>query len=304
MNLRETREALSENVVTVTTTIWQAASRPDVDACAENAAYLFDHGVDAVVLAGGVGEHDRLTVQQQTALLEGVAPVARQREGAICLGTGLGRTVARVRQLAPVLGRMGVDFAMLMPPPIDDPEEQFAYYDQVICLLRDQGVWSMPYIRPEHPLGVDVLYRLFERHDIPGVKLGNSDHLPAYARLVHRLGHERSAWLCGVAGWWMPAYYTLGVARGMSSGIANAFPERPRDLLARILSERFCRDETYWVFVRIEELRRHVSGYGSLVVKYMQELVGIHGGMDGDGSEMPQVMRDRVRQTLDEIGWL
>jgi dihydrodipicolinate synthase/N-acetylneuraminate lyase len=304
MTPEEVCRALHEHVVAVTTTIWREPGMLDLEACAANTNYLLDHGVSALVCAGIVGEHDRLSVDAQKVLMAEIAGVVRDRDTPVCLGAGLGRTIERIRALVPALAKSGVDYAMLVPPPIDDPEAQFAYYDEALRLLRENGVWPMLYNRPEHPLGVEVMQRLFAAHDIPAVKLGTSDQLPTYAHLVQQIGCQRTAWLCGVSGSWMPAYYALGMARGMSSGIVNAFPERPQNLLRRILSGNFDRDAEYWTFVQIEALRRSGPGMSTLVLKALQEMVGLRGGMNGDGQVLPEKIRMDVYQVVKKAGWV
>ncbi|MFO7917186.1 MAG: dihydrodipicolinate synthase family protein [Anaerolineae bacterium] len=304
MELDEIREILAENVVAVPTTIWKEADVLDLEGNARNATYLFEHGVTAAVYAGGTGEHDRLTVEQQVRLLQSVTEAARKANETICVGTGLGRTLERVRALAPVLGELGVDAAMLMPASVSELEAQYDYYGQAIRILREHGVWSILYARPEYPLSVELFRRLFADYAIPGVKLANNNLLLSYAEMVHDYGHKDCAWLCGVAGWWMPAYHAVGAARGMSSGIVNAFPERPRALLRRILSGEFERSEEYWTIVRLEQLRRAGPGYVQLVIKYMQELVGLAGGMNGDGAQLPEEVKRQVDCTLQEADWL
>ena len=77
MDFAATRNGLYENVVAVPTTIWKGAGELDLEANAANAEFLFKGGVTAAVYAGGVGEHDRLSIEQQKDLLEAVGAVAR-----------------------------------------------------------------------------------------------------------------------------------------------------------------------------------------------------------------------------------
>ena len=71
----------------------------------------------AAVYAGGVGEHGRLSPEQQVVLLVAVAAAVRGKTENPCLGTGLGRTLERVKQLAPALADLDIAFAMMMPRP-------------------------------------------------------------------------------------------------------------------------------------------------------------------------------------------
>jgi dihydrodipicolinate synthase/N-acetylneuraminate lyase len=304
MELTEIRQNLNERVVAVPTTIWTAPGELDLEANAANAAYIFENGIRAAVYAGGVGEHDRLSVEQQRSLLTIATATARQSGAQICVGTGLGRTADRVKQLAPTLGTLGVSFAMLMPPPIADEDEQFVYYSEVIGILNEHKIGPMLYARPEHPMSARLIERLFDRFEIPGVKLANNELLPVYAEMVGRLGHDRSAWICGTAGWWMPAYASVGAARGMSTGIGNAFPEKPLDLLQSILTGRFQPDRDYWAMVRLEQIRLRDRSYVALVIKRLQELVGLRGGMNGDGATLPDAVSAEVESLVRTAGWI
>jgi dihydrodipicolinate synthase/N-acetylneuraminate lyase len=304
MDFAATRNGLYENIVAVPTTIWKETGELDFEANAANAEFLFEGGVTAAVYAGGVGEHDRLSIEQHKALLGAVGAVARGSGASVCLGSGLGRTAERVRQLAPALAEAGVSWAMLMPPAIDDQEEQFSYYSEVIGALREHGVWAVLYARPEHPMSVGLFQRLFDAFEIPGVKLAHNGMLLTYAEMVSRLGHERSAWLCGTAGWWMPSYHSVNAARGMSSGIVNAFPQQPRNLLKQVLDGGFEPDADYWTMVRIEQIRQREKANLALVIKHMQEVVGLKGGMNGDGAELSGDVKVEVENLLREGGWV
>ncbi|NKB71114.1 MAG: hypothetical protein GKR89_28930 [Candidatus Latescibacteria bacterium] len=304
MNFEQTFKGLYEKVVAVPTTIWRAPGELDLDANVDNAAYLFKHGIGAAIYAGGVGEHDLLSIEQQRDLLAAVGQVAAGAARPVCMGTGLGRTVERVQALAPHLAANSVQWAMLMPPAIDDEEGQYDYYSRVMAVLQDHGVWPVLYPRPERPMSVGLMERLFAAGRIPAVKLANNGMLLAYAEMVGRLGHDQCAWLCGTAGWWLPAYAAVGAARGMSSGIVNAFPGPPQALLAAVLAGRFKPDADYWTLVRIEQIRQRDKAYLALVIKYLQELVGLQGGMNGDGAQLPDAVKEEVTGLIRQAAWL
>ncbi len=52
------------------------------------------------------------------------------------------------------------------------------------------------------------------------------------------------------------------------------------------------------------EAMRVGPGYVQLVIKYMQESVGLAGGMNGDGAQLPEDIKRQVRGTLQVAGWL
>ena len=98
MDFAATRNGLYENIVAVPTTIWKETGELDFEANAANAEFLFEGGVTAAVYAGGVGEHDRLSIEQHKALLGAVGAVARASSASVCLGSGLGRPRSTIRR--------------------------------------------------------------------------------------------------------------------------------------------------------------------------------------------------------------
>jgi dihydrodipicolinate synthase/N-acetylneuraminate lyase len=304
VNAENIQAQLEGQVVAVPPTVWTADGEVDEAACAENARFLFERRVQAAVYAGGVGEHDVLSVDGQTQLLRAVTEAARSIGSDASIGSGVGRTVERVRDLAPALEALGVHWAMLMPPRVDGDEAQWDYYSQVIPILREHGVWPMLYLRPENPSSTGLVARLFNQYEIVSVKLAHNAMLLSYAAMVREIGPERSAWLCGTAGWWIPAYRAVGAARGMSSGIVNAFPEVPLAHLNRVNEGLFACDETYWSMVAIESIRLRQKPYIILVIKYLQELVGLHGGTNKAGNVLPDEIKREVEGVVRGAGWL
>lgn len=304
MKVADTRKALTGNAVAVPTTIWHSVGELDLDANVANAEFAFENGVTAAVYAGGVGEHDRLSIEQHQVLLGAVVPAVRAVDSNACIGTGLGRTLERVKEVVPTLAELEIAYAMMMPPDTDEADEQVAYYTEVMGILTEHGIGPVLYPRPEHPMKAGMVELLLDICEVPGVKLANNGLLLAYAEMVSRLGHERTAWLCGTAGWWMPAYWAVGAARGMSTGIGNAFPDIPLNLLKQLDDGSFQRDDTYWAMVRIEQIRTREKSYVALVIKHLQELAGLKGGMNGDGAELPGDVKAEVEGLVRGAGWL
>ena len=90
----------------------------------------------------------------------------------------------------------------------------------------------------------------------------------------------------------------------MSTGIGNAFPDKPLDLLRRLADGSFEPDDTYWTMVRIEQVRQRDKSYIALVIKQLQELAGLAGGMNGDGSELPDPVKSEVETLVRDACWL
>ena len=53
------------------------------------------------------------------------------------------------------------------------------------------------------------------------------------------------------------------------TGIGNAFPDIPLNLLNHLAAGTFERDDTYWTMVRIEQIRTREKSYVALVIKHL-----------------------------------
>ena len=56
--------------------------------------------------------------------------------------------------------------------------------------------------------------------------------------------------------------------------------------------------------VRIEQVRQRDKSYIALVIKQLQELAGLAGGMNGDGSELPAAVKSEVETLVRDACWL
>ena len=63
-------------------------------------------------------------------------------------------------------------------------------------------------------------------------------------------------------------------------------------------------DADYWTMVRIEQIRQREKENIALVIKHMQEVVGLKGGMNGDGAELSGDVKVEVENLLREGGWV
>lgn len=88
------------------------------------------------------------------------------------------------------------------------------------------------------------------------------------------------------------------------TGIGNAFPDIPLNLLNQLAAGTFERDDTYWTMVRIEQIRTREKSYVALVIKHLQELAGLKDGMNGDGSELPDDIKAEVEGLIGGASWL
>ena len=56
--------------------------------------------------------------------------------------------------------------------------------------------------------------------------------------------------------------------------------------------------------MRIEQIRQREKENIALVIKHMQEVVGLKGGMNGDGAELSGDVKVEVENLLREGGWV
>ena len=75
------------SVITAMVTPFREDHAVDLDGAQELAAYLLDHGSDAVVVAGSTGESPTLTHKEKAELFRAVGEAVRGRGHLIC-GTG------------------------------------------------------------------------------------------------------------------------------------------------------------------------------------------------------------------------
>ena len=87
------------------------------------------------------------------------------------------------------------------------------------------------------------------------------------------------------------------------TGIDNAFPDIPLNLLNQLAAGTFKCDDTYWTMVRIEQIRTREKSYVALVIKHLQELARLKDSV-GDGSELPDDIKAEVEGLVGSASWL
>ena len=75
-------------------------------------------------------------------------------------------------------------------------------------------------------------------------------------------------------------------------------------LLQDLANGVFEPNDTYWTMVRIEQIRQRDKSYIALVIKQLQELVGLSGGMNGDGSQLPDNVKTELEVLVRDAGWM
>ena len=155
----------------------------DLDAAAELAAYLFEHGSETLVVAGSTGESPTLTHAEKLELFRTVIGVAQDTGKVVC-GTGTYST-AETLELSREAEQLGADGLLLVTPYYNKPPQRglLEHFTQVANAVSLPVVaYNIPGrtgIRLEH----DTLLRMAEIPNIVAVKDSTGD-FQAISRLI------------------------------------------------------------------------------------------------------------------------
>ncbi len=185
----------------------------DTDATASHAAYLAEHGVEAVVVAGTTGEAPFLTPEERTGLLRAVRAGVPSSLPVIA-GTGAPSIRAAVDLTTRAVSD-GADGVLVLSPP--DAGDVVGYYEAVV-----ESAGSVPVIAYHYPdvspPGIPV--KDLARLPVAGCKdsTGDPERLLEELIIWDRPVYTGSSAMLSFAG-------PMG-ARGAILGLANLEPER------------------------------------------------------------------------------
>lgn len=186
--------------------------------------FIAGSGVTAIVVAGGTGEFFSLDPDEVIHLTRLAARIAH---GRILVITGVGRSVAEGRRLAPALLDAGADGMLLMPPYYATPDSEalVRYYEGIAAAVPSTGL--IFYARDAARLEVTTLEALAKVPNIVAVKDGQGS--------VRDFLHSRSVigdrfkWLAGAGDDLVGAYASAGAA-GYTSSLACFDPKLSLEL--------------------------------------------------------------------------
>jgi 5-dehydro-4-deoxyglucarate dehydratase len=296
----ELKDRLSGVLVFAPTPFVEGSLELDQGGFRRNMEFLAAGGIDAVAVAGFVGEFSALTRDEYRAVIR-TAREALGPDRLIVAGVGYGSELAA--EYAVEAEATGADCAMLLPPYLVEPTEDgmVAHVQRVASAIRiGVMVHSMP--------GFAFSPRLIERlADVPGV-VSYKDELGdvrGFAEIVDRVG-SRLAYVNGRAELMM-GYYAAAGANMLASAIANFDPPLALAAFDAAISLDFPRlravlapRATPWY-----RLRERNRGFLISVSKASMNLMGLAGGvvrppLSGLRSEVDAELRDLMVQ----IGYL
>jgi 5-dehydro-4-deoxyglucarate dehydratase len=245
----------------------------DLPGFRRNLEFLADGGIDAVAVAGFVGEFSALNAAEYESVLQ-VAREAFGPDRLIVAGVGFGTALAT--EYAAAAERNGADGVMLLPPYLVEPtEDGLVAHTRAVANATRLGVMvhSLP--------GYRFSARLVERMAaIPGV-VSYKDELGdvrAFADIVDRVGDQ----LVYVNGRAEPvmAYYAAAGATVLATAIGNFDPALALEAFAAADAKDFERMHSVLAARAMPwyRLRERSRGLAISVSKASMNLVGLAGG--------------------------
>ena len=171
------------SVVTAMVTPFREDHAVDLDGAQDLAAYLVDHGSDALVVAGSTGESPTLTNHEKAELFRAVGEAVRGRAKLIC-GTGTYST-AETLELTQAAEDAGADGLLVVTPYYNKPPQRglIAHFERIAAATElPIIVYNIPgrtATRLEH----ETLLKLAEHPNIVAVKDSTGD-FKGISRLV------------------------------------------------------------------------------------------------------------------------
>lgn len=265
----------------------------DLPGLRRNLEFLAAGGINAVAVAGFVGEYSALTASEYSAVVR-TAREAFGPDRLIVAGVGFGSALAA--QYAAGAERDGADCVMLLPPYLVEPtEDGLVASTQEVAAATKLGL--MVHSMPGYPFTPRLVERLA---DVPGV-VAYKDELGdvrAFAEIAQHVGDQLvyvNARAEPVMG-----YYAAAGATVLASAIANFDPSVALDAFAASQELDFDRLRTILApratpWYRLRERNR---GYLISVSKASMNLMGLAGG-----SVRPPLsnLRGEVEQELLEL---
>lgn len=264
------RTAIHGVGVTPVTPFTSDLSAVDLAALGDNLAYLIQHGVGLVYVAGNTGEGPSLSPDEWTTVVETALTTA----GDAVVVAGIGHEYPVALELARRAKSLGVAGVLAMPrmQPHMGSYGLVAYW---LGVIEAAGLPAVVYKRtlPEP----DDLSRLLSHELVIGCKYAERD----VSEFASTVADDQSGvlWTCGIAERYAPYFHAAGSV-GFTSGLANFAPKHAlglqRALRAGDASEAM---ERRAECLPIEAVRaRHGDLYNVSAVKRAMDAIGLRGG--------------------------
>src|SRR2546422_1381263 len=217
------------SVVTAMVTPFREDHAVDYDGAQQLAAYLLDHGSDAIVVAGSTGESPALTRRERAELYRAVGETVRGHGKMIC-GTGTYST-AETLELTQDAEDAGADGILVVTPYYNKPPQRglIAYFERVADATELPIIaYNIPG-RTATTIEHDTLIRLAEKPNIVAVKDSTGDF-----RGISRLMAEAPDFEVYSGDDWATFGYVCLGAVGVVSVAAHLVGEQIRQMIELI----------------------------------------------------------------------
>lgn len=250
----------------------------DLDAVRENAAFLADSGISAIVAPSGTGEFFALTPREANEIVAATVEVAGGKPVIAAAGIGprLGAELAQAAEQA------GAAAVMIVSPYYGKPDPD-ALIDYYAAIAAGTSLPVIPYARDAALFSPRMVERLV--NDVPQViafKDGRGDvrlFQQIREHVIERCGADRLVWLGGAGDDLVAPYFAAG-AEGFTSSLACFWPEASGELFALASAGDFAGLAAYHqrVVRPIYSLRQRKPGYEVSVMKAAMEILGYTAG--------------------------
>lgn len=251
----------------------------DGEGVRENAQWLSESGVSALVTPSGTGELFALSPDECKSLTQETVEAVQGRIPVIA-GVGFGPHVGA--ELAQFAEEVGASAILVLPPYYGSPDREglISYYSQI---AESTSLGVILYARSPATFTPGLLVELADRlPNLVAFKDGTAD-VRLFQRIhqysSERLGSKRLLWLCGAGDDLVAPYFSVG-AQGFTSSLACFWPEVAVDLYDAAISSNWpLVGELQERLVRpIYELRTRRAGFEVSVMKAAMQLLGYRAG--------------------------
>ncbi len=259
---------------------------------------LVTGGITVVTPNGNTSEFYSLSPNECRSTLKATVEAAGGRALVVA---GVGFDVATAAEMARFARQVGADAIMVhqIIHPFSTHQGWVSYHQAIAEAVPELGI--LPYVRDSRVTPEMVLDLLGSCPNVVGVKYAVPDTLQ-FASMVHKVGANRLAWVCGIAESWAP-FFWVGGARGFTSGLVNVQAKLSLDMLARLRVGDYRGAMQIWSRLKpFEDLRARLnSGNNVSVIKEAMAQLGLCGRtVRPPLSELPERERFEVADILSD----
>lgn len=222
----------------------------DQEATSAVIARMVDSGVKVLTANGNTGEYYSLSRDERRTTLRLCAQFTEQAE----VVAGIGHDLESAKRDGKFAVEHGCNHLMVHHPPhpFVSPQGWLHYNKSIADTFRDVNI--VPYVKSCNIPNETILELIEEVPNVGAVKYAVDDP-NRYSALVADAPREVE-WICGVAEWWAPSFWSATDRPAFTSGLANVSPTLSLDLYRALRSADQRAIARLWNLVRpFEELR-------------------------------------------------